>query len=72
MKVTTIKLYTRTKSALDKLRNERESYDAVINKLVAQVRNKNLDKDLVEGYKAIGEEELKSLSEWESASSNIK
>jgi len=71
MDVTTVKLQKQTKSALDKLKSERESYDQVIGKLIAQTRNKDLREELVKGYNTIGKEELRVLNEWEATSSEL-
>ena len=44
MTITTVKIRIETKSSLDKLKSERESYDEVIAKLVLAVKKKNLNK----------------------------
>ncbi|MAG16181.1 hypothetical protein CMO88_03920 [Candidatus Woesearchaeota archaeon] len=71
MDITTVKLHKGTKTALDQIRSERESYDEVIRKLIERTRNKNLKKELVEGYQKIGKEELDILHEWEAASREL-
>ena len=71
MNATTIKLHKRTKSALDELRSENESYESVINKLIMQARNKNLKNELIAAYKQLGKEELDTLKEWEAASQEV-
>ena len=71
MDATTIKLHSRTKSALDKLREENESYENVISRLILQAKNKDLKEKLIAAYKQVGKEELKILGEWESASREV-
>ena len=71
MNATTIKLHKRTKSALDELRSENESYESVISKLIMQARNKNLKNELIAAYKQLGKEELEILNEWEAASQEV-
>ena len=58
MEVTTVKLHKSTKSALDKLRVEKDSYDEVISKLIAQTENKNLKEELIQAYQSLGTEDL--------------
>lgn len=72
MNVTTIKLHKGTKSALDEIRYQNESYDDIINKLISEIRNKNLKKELITAYKSMGKEDLKILEEWEVASKEIE
>ena len=68
MDATTIKLHKSTKSALDKLRKENESYENVISKLISQAENKGLKDELIAAYKQVGREDLEILAEWENAS----
>ena len=72
MDTTTIKLYKETKSALDQLREERESYDELISKLISHVKNRNLKKELKLGYQKMGKTDLAVLEEWETASEEVE
>ena len=72
MRVTTVKVLKSTKDALNELKNKKESYDEVIRKLVAKVREKTLKDELIEGYKRMGKESLEILEEWESASAELE
>lgn len=71
MDATTIKLHSRTKSELDKLKEDNESYESVISKLILQAKNKDLKEKLIAAYKQVGKDELEILDEWESASQEI-
>ena len=71
MDVTTIKLHKNVKSALDKLREDNESYETVIVKLISKARNKGLTDELIAAYKSVGKEELMILKEWEAASQEV-
>ncbi|HLD02685.1 MAG TPA: hypothetical protein VJC07_03240 [Candidatus Nanoarchaeia archaeon] len=71
MEITTIKLYKSTKSALDSFRQKNESYDEIITKMAADLKKKNLDKELIEGYKNMGKEDLKLLKEWDITSKEV-
>lgn len=71
-KMTTVKLQMRTKSALDELKSEGETYDAVISKLASQAKEKTLKSDLVAAYKRLGKDELKILEDWEASSSELE
>ena len=42
MEVTTIKLYKSTKFTLDSLRENNETYDDIITKIIIKLRDKNL------------------------------
>lgn len=70
--VTTVKIQEQTKSALDEFKDNNESYDAAIKKLIEHVKSKDLKKRLIEGYRAMGAEDLKSVEEWEIASSELE
>ncbi|HLC58694.1 MAG TPA: hypothetical protein VJI68_02440 [Candidatus Nanoarchaeia archaeon] len=72
MDITTIKLHKNTKSALDELRSENETYDNIINKLITKIKDKNLKKELIEAYKNMGKEDLRLLEEWETASNEFE
>ena len=71
MNVTTVKLHKSTKYALDELKQAGETYDDVIERIISQVRHKDLKTELVEGYKRAAKEQIKILSEWEVASSEL-
>ena len=71
MEVTTVKIRDSTKMALDGMKKDRESYDEVIERLIAQIKNKSLKKELIEGYKSMGKEDLELLEEWDSISAEI-
>ncbi len=71
MSTTTVKIRESTKSALDEIKNERESYDEVIGKLLSLAKNRSLKEQLIEGYKARRKEDLEILKEWEGASAKI-
>ena len=70
--ITTIKLKKSTKSALDHVKNESESYDSTIKKMISLVRNANLKKELIEAYSRMGKKDLELLEEWEPASKELK
>jgi hypothetical protein len=72
MVITTVKLHKRTKSALDELKGDRESYDEVIGKLVSRVNNRNLKSKLEAGYKESAKEASEVLDEWETASTELE
>ncbi len=72
MQATTVKLQKSTKYALDELRGERETYDELIRKLLAQAKNKALKGKLEAAYKSLGGGDLKELQEWESASAEVE
>ncbi len=71
MDVTTVKIQKTTKSALDSFRSEHESYDEAIQKLVSMAKQKSLRKELIEGYKRMGKEDLELLEEWDVASHEL-
>ena len=70
--ITTIKLKRSTKSAIDHIKDESESYDSAIKKLISHARNINLRQELTDAYKNMGRADLKLLDEWDSASQEIK
>ena len=70
--ITTIKLKISTKSAIDDIKDESESYDSAIKKLISHARNINLRQELTDAYKNMGRTDLKLLDEWDSASQEIK
>lgn len=62
MDVTTIKLQKRTKRKLDTIRKETESYDAVVERLVAIAKREHLKAALIAGYS--DPEQKKIMEEW--------
>ena len=70
--ITTIKLKKSTKSALDHVKDESESYDSAIKKMISHIRNANLKSELIEDYKNMGRDDLKLLQEWDSSSNEIE
>ena len=68
MNTTTIKIHKSTKWALDELMNDSETYDDAISKLIIKNKNRNLKKELINGYKEAAKRDLEILNEWESAS----
>ena len=72
MNVTTVKLYPGTKTALDGLRSEKETYDDVIGRLILQTKNKNLKSELIEAYRDQDRKDLKILEEWDTASPELE
>jgi len=68
MEITTIKIKKSTKTSLDTFRQEKDSYDDTIQKLINSSHKKQLTTRLIKGYKNIGSDELKMLEEWDSAS----
>lgn len=71
MDVTTVKLHKSTKSALDDIRTSGETYDDVINRLISQKRIKQLQKDLIDGYKNASRKDIIILDEWDSSSREV-
>jgi len=69
VEVTTVKLRKSTKSELDKLMQDRQSYDDVIRMLVSKIRDSKLERQLIQGYSSLGKDELQILKEWDYASS---
>ena len=72
MEITTVKLHKSTKSALDEVRQEDESYDDVIQKLLLEIKSKHLKNDLIEAYKQKSTEDLRILEEWEAVSVDVE
>ena len=70
--VTTIKLQKRTKSALEHLKNESESYDSAISRLITNASNSSLKAELIEAYKNMGRKELQLLQEWGYTSNEVE
>ena len=70
--VTTIKLQKSTKSALDNLKANSESYNAAINRLIVTVNNTNLKDELIEAYQNIGKSDVQLLKKWDKASKEVE
>ncbi|MEK6846189.1 MAG: hypothetical protein AABY26_05490 [Nanoarchaeota archaeon] len=70
MEATTIKIYPDTKNDLDELRNDDESYDSIITKLLSEVKHKHLIKELVEAYGKKAEEDKQVEKEWNKTSAD--
>lgn len=68
MEATTIKIHEETKLLLDEIKDDGESYDFVINRMVSEVKNKNLTKELVEAYGRKAKEDKQINKEWDKAS----
>ena len=66
--VTTIQLNEDVKKALDRIKSKKETYEEVIVNLMKFVdEQKRKQKELlIEGYKEMAEESLKTAKEWES------
>ena len=69
--ITTIKLEKSTKSELDRLKHESESYNVAIKRLISNTMNSNLKSELIEAYKGLGRKDLGLLKEWEQASNEM-
>ena len=65
MQATTVKIHPQTKMALDKLKEDSESYDDVIEKLVTAKNKKTLREELIREYQSITKDEVKEFNEWE-------
>jgi poly(A) polymerase Pap1 len=68
MDTTTVKIHMSTKEDLDELRQNYETYDDIINKLISEVKKKNLVKELIEGYKSNAKRDKRIVEEWEHTS----
>ncbi|MBS3066761.1 hypothetical protein J4205_02955 [Candidatus Pacearchaeota archaeon] len=65
--VTTIQLNESVKKELDRLKNEKETYEDVILKLMrfSEEQRRKQKELLIEGCKVMAEENLKIVKEWE-------
>ncbi len=70
MESTTVKIHKNTKNGLDEIKNDYESYDEVIKRIVSEVKQKNLVKELVAAYKTKAIEDKEINKEWETTSPN--
>ncbi|MBI4148561.1 hypothetical protein HY490_04685 [Candidatus Woesearchaeota archaeon] len=71
MSITTVKLQTQTKSALDAFKDEGESYDEVVRKLISLLKEKGLRNELVQAYQSMNKMDVEFLHEWEPASAEL-
>ncbi len=71
MSTTTVKIRESTKSALDEIKKQKESYDEVIERLVSKEKKNGLKEQLIKAYKELGNEDLEMLREWEVASKEL-
>jgi len=71
--VTTIQLNENVKSALDKLKSNKETYEEVILNLmkIAEKCQRKQEQLLIEGYKEMAEESLRIVKEWESTDATL-
>ena len=71
--VTTIQLNENVKSALDRLKTNKETYEEIILKLMraAEEQKRRQRRLLIEGYKEMAEESLKICKEWEAADAEL-
>jgi len=65
VKITTIKVYDKTKALLDRLKDGNESYDDVIARTAKAMQRKKREALLIEGYKQQYHREV--FDEWEGA-----
>ncbi len=71
MEITTVKIHKNTKAILDTLKNDSETYENIINRLISERINRNMRKELIKAYKSMGKKELTILEEWETASNEL-
>tara|TARA_Y100000310_G_scaffold137707_1_gene136671 strand:+ start:206 stop:436 length:231 start_codon:yes stop_codon:yes gene_type:complete len=71
--VTTIQLNEDVRNALDRLKSNKETYEAVIVKLMNSVEQNKREQEklLIEGYKELAEESLKITKEFEGIESDF-
>lgn len=71
--VTTIQLNENVKSALDRLKSNKETYEEVILSLMktAEKCKREQEQLLIEGYKEMAEESLRIAKEWESTDATL-
>ena len=71
--VTTIQLNENVKNTLDRLKTNKETYEAVILNLIqtAEKHKKEQEELLIEGCKEMAEENLKICKEWEAVDSEL-
>lgn len=73
MKTTTIQIHEDIKKELDKLKDSKDSYEETIMKLIEQSdsKKKDIEKLMIEGYKAMAKESLKITKEFEAADREV-
>ena len=71
--VTTIQLNENVKSALDRLKSNKETYEEVILSLmkIAEKCKREQEQFLIEGYKEMAEESLRITKEWEATDATL-
>ena len=70
---TTIQLNENVKSALDKLKSNKETYEEIIVKMMKQIeeqKRRHIDL-MIEGYEEMAEESLKICEEWKYADAEM-
>ena len=71
MEITTVKIHKSTKTVLDTLKNNTETYEDLINRLINERTNKKIKKELIEAYKSMGKKDLEILEGWETSSNEL-
>jgi len=71
--VTTIQLNEGVKKELDRIKSAKKTYEEVIIELIkiAEECKRNQEKLLIDGYKEMAEDSLRSCKEWEAVDSEI-
>ena len=71
--VTTIQLNEEVKNALDRMKNNKETYEQVILNLmkIAEKCRRDQEQLLIEGYREMAEESLRITKEWESTDATL-
>ena len=72
METTTIKLHKKTKNELDTIKEDKETYEDTIHRLISTTKKRNLKKELIEAYQSMGKEDLELLAEWDVTSPEIE
>lgn len=64
--ITTIQIHERIKQQLDRLKEEKESYEGVVARLILQAEKQKRSQEnlLREGYKEMAQEVLKITKDW--------
>lgn len=70
MNITTIKVQSKTKHLLDELKETRETYDEVIERIARKMKKKLLVKELAEGYQVQAKRNQTIAQEWDSTLSD--
>jgi len=71
--VTTIQLNENVKSALDRLKSNKETYEEIILNLmkIAEKCKREQEQLLIEGYKEMADESLRIIKEWETTDATL-